>query len=94
MLCMCIVLLITLVLYMNNHICYSTCDSVQSIKRMVNSDDIQERDSSIFKPFVVHCCILGHGSMSDVTVESNYRIPGIWQPCNRLYLSEMFVACR
>lgn len=46
---------------MNNHIFYSTCDSVQSIKCMVKSDDIQERDSSIFKPFVSHCCILGHG---------------------------------
>lgn len=64
MVCMCIVLLMTLVLYMNNHICYSTCDSVQSIKRMVNSDDIHERDSSIFKPFVKHYCILRHSQIS------------------------------
>lgn len=89
-----IVLLMTLVLYINNHICYSTCDSVQSIKRMVNSNDIQERDSSIFKPFAAHCCILTHGSMSDVKAGNIHRIPGIWQPCNGLYLSEMFVAGR
>lgn len=91
---MCTVLRMTLVLYINNHICYSTCDSVQSIKRMVNSDDIQESDSSIFKPYVAHCCILRHGSVSDVTAGSIHRIPGILQPCNGLYLSEMFVACR
>lgn len=60
---------------MNNHICYSTCDSVQRIKRMVKSDDIQERDSSIFKPLVTHSCILGHGSTSDVTAGSIHRIP-------------------
>lgn len=46
-----IVILKTLVLHMNNHICYSTCDSVQSIESMVYSDDVQEGDSSIFKPF-------------------------------------------
>lgn len=72
---MCIVLVMTLVLYMNNHICYSTCDSVQSIKRMVNSNDIQERDSSIFKPFGEHCCILRHRSVSHVTAGIIHRIP-------------------
>lgn len=74
MLCMCIALPMTLALFMNNHICYSTCDSVQSIKCMVKSDDIQERDGSIFKPFVAHCCILGHGSMSDVTAGNIHGI--------------------
>lgn len=91
---MCIVLLMTLVSYMNKHICYSTCDSVQSIKRMVNSDDIQERNSSIFKPFAAHCCIIEHGSMSDVKARSIHRKPGIWQSCNGPHLSEMFGAGR
>lgn len=92
--CVCIVLLMTLVSYVNEHICYSTCDSVQSIKRMVNSDDVQERNSSVLKPCAAHCCIIEHRSMSDVNDRSIHRKPAIWQSCNGPHLSEMFVTGR
>lgn len=35
---------------MNHEICYSTCDSVKSVETVIYSDDVQERDSPIFKP--------------------------------------------
>lgn len=35
---------------MNRKICYSTCDSVKSVETVIYSDDVQERDSPIFKP--------------------------------------------
>lgn len=78
---MCIVILKTLVLHKNNHICYSTCDSVQSIKSMVYSDDVQEGDSSIFKPFWGggggNFCLLGHRLMSVATPGNIQRIARI-----------------
>lgn len=35
---------------MNHKICYSTCDSVKRVETVIYSDDVQERDSPIFKP--------------------------------------------
>lgn len=79
---MCIVILKTLVLHMNNHICYSTCDSVQSIESMVYSDDVQEGNGSIFKPFWGvgwggNFCLLGHRLMSVAMPGNIQKIAGI-----------------
>lgn len=74
----------------------STCDSVKSIETVIYSNNVQERDSPIFKSLsgrkkTVHFREKKHRRYRRTV--SFQRKSRIWQACTVLYLSEMFAAC-